>query len=279
MPLAAHPTLPLLLPALLLAACASAPAPAPAPPVPTAAASTAAPAPSPRPGKSLDWPGQYSGQLPCADCEGITTTLELQADLSYTLQTRYLGKGEGQVFKQRGRFEWLADGSTIRLLNPQGGPDRYRVAEGRVTQLDLSGQPITGALAERYVLSKQASPAPDPQLIAGGREWRLVELMGQPVAAGAGGRRPSLVVSAEGRSVSGFAGCNSYGGALTLGEPQRLRFGPLAATLRACAEGMALEQQFLQVLSQADGYHAEAGRLQLLRARMAPLARFELAQP
>mgnify|MGYP003611360718 CR=1 FL=1 len=46
-----------------------------------------------------------------------------------------------------------------------------------------------------------------------------------------------------------------------------------------CAEGMALEQQFLQVLSQADGYHAEAGRLQLLRARMAPLARFELAQP
>lgn len=277
MPFTPHLTLPLLLPALLLAACAS--SGTPEAPAVTAAASASTPAIPARPAKSLDWPGHYAGQLPCADCEGIATTLELQADLSYTLQTRYLGKGEGQVFKQRGRFEWLADGSTIRLLNPQGGLDRYRVAEGRVTQLDLSGQPITGALAQHYVLSKQASPAPDPQLIAGGREWRLVELMGQPVAAGAGGRRPSLVVSAEGRSVSGFAGCNSYGGSLTLGEPQRLRFGPLAATLRACAEGMALEQQFLQVLSQADSYHAEAGRLQLLRARMAPLARFELAQP
>lgn len=251
---------------LLLGACAAPPSAPASPAKPDAAHSSA---------NSLDWAGRYSGRLPCADCEAIATTLQLNPDRSYLLQTRYEGKGDGRLFEQRGRFGWDAAGGTIRLEGIQGGPDRYRVAEGRLIQLDMSGAPITGALADRYVLAK-ATP-PDAQLIAGGRAWRLVELMGKSVPAGPG--TPTLIFGADGASVSGYSGCNQFGGSVELGKaPQRLRFGQMAATLRACPE-MALEQQFLQMLGQADGYHADAKQLQLHRARMAPLARFAPSQP
>lgn len=32
---------------------------------------------------SLDWAGVYEGTLPCADCEGIHTLIELHEDKSY----------------------------------------------------------------------------------------------------------------------------------------------------------------------------------------------------
>ncbi|WP_228146574.1 copper resistance protein NlpE N-terminal domain-containing protein [Acinetobacter sp. ANC 3903] len=30
---------------------------------------------------SLDWPGEYKGFFPCADCQGIETELKLKADI------------------------------------------------------------------------------------------------------------------------------------------------------------------------------------------------------
>lgn len=126
------------------------------------------------------------------------------------------------------------------------------------------------------------SPAarPDPLLIAVGREWRLVELMGQPVKPDAGGRVPTLSFKLEGQSlrVSGYNGCNGFFGQAEQGAPLRLRFDKLASTLRACPD-MSLEQQFMQTLERTDSYHADAKQLQLHRARMAPLARFEPAAP
>jgi hypothetical protein len=37
---------------------------------------------------SLDWPGTYTGVLPCADCEGIETTITLSVDLTYAHENR-----------------------------------------------------------------------------------------------------------------------------------------------------------------------------------------------
>lgn len=120
---------------------------------------------------------------------------------------------------------------------------------------------------------------PDPLLIANGREWRLVELMGQPVRPDPAGRVPTLGFKPDGPSVAGYNGCNQFFGSVELPEgPQRLRFGQLASTMRACPD-MALEQQFMQMLAQVDGYYADAKQLHLHRARMAPLARFEAVQP
>ena len=54
---------------------------------------------------SVDWPGTYQGVLPCADCEGIQTQIVIQKDLSFVLETRYLGKDQ-QIFQTKGTFQW-----------------------------------------------------------------------------------------------------------------------------------------------------------------------------
>src|SRR5687767_3394207 len=75
---------------------------------------------------SVDWQGSYSGIVPCADCEGIATNLVLNADQSYTLYTRYLGKSQ-LVNTASGTFNWNKEGSTIALNGIEDGPRNYKV--------------------------------------------------------------------------------------------------------------------------------------------------------
>jgi uncharacterized lipoprotein NlpE involved in copper resistance len=103
---------------------------------------------------SLDWSGTYKGITPCADCEGIETELVLNQDLTYVIKTKYLGKGDGKVFEEKGNFVWDKTGGIISLQVSKGGPSQYKVGENQLIQLDMEGKPITGALAEKYVLTK-----------------------------------------------------------------------------------------------------------------------------
>lgn len=102
---------------------------------------------------SLDWHGTYHGILPCADCAGIETWLTLHPDLTYHLQTHYLGK-EDRVFEVQGVFTWKEDGNTIHLQGIPEGPDHYHVGENRLFMLKRQGQRIHGSLAEHYILNK-----------------------------------------------------------------------------------------------------------------------------
>jgi uncharacterized lipoprotein NlpE involved in copper resistance len=104
---------------------------------------------------ALDWHGMYKGVLPCADCEGIETVLVLNADHTYLLQTKYLGKGDGKVIEKTGSIAWNTSGSTIMLAGIEDAPSMYLVAENHLTQLDLNGNKITGDLADKYILAKQ----------------------------------------------------------------------------------------------------------------------------
>lgn len=102
---------------------------------------------------SLDVIGIYKGVLPCADCEGIDTEIELKSDSTYLLRSIYLGKGDGKSIESSGRYSWT-DGSTIELSEVKDGPNKYFVGENTLTQLDMNGDKITGALAEKYILQK-----------------------------------------------------------------------------------------------------------------------------
>jgi uncharacterized lipoprotein NlpE involved in copper resistance len=103
---------------------------------------------------SLDWDGMYKGVTPCADCEGIETSLTLSKDNSYVLTTKYLGKST-KTKEMKGTFTWNTEGNTITLNAITDGPNQFFVGENQLTQLDLSGKKITGALAEKYILRKQ----------------------------------------------------------------------------------------------------------------------------
>ncbi|OOF21034.1 copper resistance protein NlpE [Salinivibrio sp. IB872] len=103
---------------------------------------------------SLDWNGTYQGVVPCADCEGIDTTLTLNQDNTYILSKTYLGK-QGEAFKESGTFKWDETGSVVILEGLTDSPNHFFVAENQVIMQDMNGETIEGDLAEMYHLKKQ----------------------------------------------------------------------------------------------------------------------------
>lgn len=103
--------------------------------------------------------------------------------------------------------------------------------------------------------------------------WKLVEVNGKPVPPLE--REPHMILKADGR-VNGFGGCNAFTGSYKLDAPaSRISFGQIASTMMACAASMEVEQAFHEALRHTDSYTLDGDRLVLIRARMAPLARFE----
>lgn len=104
---------------------------------------------------AVDWNGMYKGVVPCADCEGIETLLILNADNTYVLRTNYIGKPDAQAIEKTGNLTWNAEGTTVTLSGIENAPAQYFVGENQAIQLDMSGNRITGELADKYILTKQ----------------------------------------------------------------------------------------------------------------------------
>ena len=104
---------------------------------------------------SLDWIGVYLGTMPCADCDGIETMIELKDGNYYISHYKYLGKpGDNNEFTNEGPFTWNDDGNSISL-QAEGEPTQYKVGENHIILLNSDGEVNTGELAEMYVLKKK----------------------------------------------------------------------------------------------------------------------------
>lgn len=103
---------------------------------------------------SFDFMGIYSGVLPCADCEGIQTFIELGSGNSYVKKVIYLGKDNQQVVETGGTFTWNDAGNTI-TLNEEIAPNQYFVGENVLFDLAIDGNRISGDLAAKYELRKE----------------------------------------------------------------------------------------------------------------------------
>lgn len=100
------------------------------------------------------WEGTYSGLLPCASCEGIETSLTLYEDHSFLMKEIYKGE-QPDSFVNKGKYEIRSN--TLYLKMDGAGIERpvmYAVRPNSLTQLDMNGKEITGALAGHYVLMK-----------------------------------------------------------------------------------------------------------------------------
>ena len=101
-----------------------------------------------------------------------------------------------------------------------------------------------------------------------GTRWVLQTLGGEQAGTGAGGNPVDIEFIAEGMRAAGFSGCNRYTGSYGRegvsqhGSP--LQLGPMAATRMACAEGMELEQSYLQMLDTVDTFRLDGETLSLL---------------
>lgn len=222
----------------------------------------------------IDWPGTYNGIVPCTDCEGIETALTLHEDGTYLLKTKYLGRSE-TINTINGSFSWNKEGSKITLSGIDNGPSQYLVGENGLVQLDLKGNRITGALAQKYVLRKFNESDMKPNASLTETYWKLIELNGNPVPPPPEGAREIHIVLRNDESrVTGFAGCNAMTGTYIVQEGQRLKFSRIASTLMAC-EQMEIEKAFGEMLERVDSYSIKGDNLSLNRIRMAPMARFE----
>ncbi|SUO94437.1 copper resistance protein NlpE [Suttonella ornithocola] len=101
---------------------------------------------------AVSWNGVYQGIFPCAGCEGVATMLQLNADSTYLLRTRMLGKEEIDR-KSEGSFTWMPDNSHIQL---QGHSQNrfFRVGEGFLQLTLPDGKPIPSNNPEAFFLEK-----------------------------------------------------------------------------------------------------------------------------
>ena len=168
---------------------------------------------------------------------------------------------------------YTAVGSRLRVTGPIAGtlmacPDPVmQVAQDFVERLErarsftISGRVLTIATRGGDPLVLQAL---DPEEAVAG-PWEVINYF-----------RPGAVVSpvpgstltatfADGR-ISGSAGCNDYSGGYEV-DDTKISIGPLASTLRACADPAVGEQepQFLAALELARTFSVAGGNLTLLR--------------
>ena len=217
---------------------------------------------------SLDWDGIYRGVLPCADCEGIQTTVYLDKNLSFKIKTLYLGKSDS-THEISGKISWNEKGNTITLTpTDRGQPTQYLVGEGLLTQLDGQGNKITGDNASRHLLSKS-----NYEILE--KYWKLVELNGRDVTVDSTFvREPHIIFKSGNNRMIGNGGCNGISGEYKIESLHRISMSKIISTKMACP-ALALEGEFLEVLQSADNFTVVGEMLTLNKARMAPLARFK----
>ena len=109
--------------------------------------------------------------------------------------------------------------------------------------------------------------------------WKLTELMGKPVALSENNKKDiHIILKKEDNSVVGFSGCNTIMGKYELKEGNRITFSAMASTMMACPD-MATETEFNKMLGTVDNYSLNGNIMTLNKAKMAPMARFEVVVP
>ena len=93
--------------------------------------------------------GEYTGKVPCADCEGIETRIVLSEDGKYTINQVYLGKDF--KFDASGKYEFDKKKSIIKLDNMNGF---YLVNKDSLEMVNDEGEKATGEIANMYILKK-----------------------------------------------------------------------------------------------------------------------------
>ena len=244
---------------------------------------------------ALDYQGVYYGVLPCADCEGIETTITLTAD-SYTKELVYQGKSK-EIVTEKGTFTWNEAGNTITLSGSEV-PNQYFVGENDLFHLDVKGNRIQGNLASKYRLQKldtttlpkdskvseamatanEAKKIVDAKVELKKSKWRLLKMNGKVVNKDPNIEKEyGITFTSDGR-FSAYAGCNSMAGSYELQEDvSRIKFSKVVSTMMACQD-MITEQELARVLETVDNYNFDGKTLKLNKARMAPLAEFEIIE-
>ena len=228
---------------------------------------------------TLDWYGTYSGILPCDDCMGKRTIIQLKEGMETEVTTIALGKMQ-KIENFVGEFSWDESGNRISYNDRNNITYYFRVDEN---QLVFDGHQPTDAFAEenQFILKKGGDVILD-------RLWTAVEIMGQSSSSPDEGNETEesgplfqyILLRADG-TFNASGGCNQMHGKYKLIEKNKISFSKIAMTEMAC-QFHHLDNELIQALEQTESFilpqkndNPQNLRLQLVVGKRAPLAVFE----
>ncbi|MGB5382528.1 MAG: META domain-containing protein [Lutimonas sp.] len=94
--------------------------------------------------------GIYEGLVPCGDCSGIETKVQLYPDMMYRTEMTYKGKSDAPIVRS-GKYS-VANNGVILLGEEPTGYNQFIFVTDHLILLNKNGQMIEGNLAEKYYL-------------------------------------------------------------------------------------------------------------------------------
>ena len=114
----------------------------------------------------------WRGVLPCADCEGIETSLFLEKDGTWVMNERYQGVSrEPSSFGSYGTWARTAD--KLVLTDSQGEKSYYRAKGEKLEMLDRNGSPIQSPL--NYTLEPVKASLPTTPMAMRGMYFYMAD--------------------------------------------------------------------------------------------------------
>lgn len=95
--------------------------------------------------------GTFNGTLPAASNPGIETTIDFKNDHTFQTKMVYIDEKDG-VFYERGTYQ--INGNTITAHPIDNDAQYYQIEKGQIRRLDNDKKPITGGLADFYILKQ-----------------------------------------------------------------------------------------------------------------------------
>ena len=208
--------------------------------------------------------GIYTGTLPCADCNGIETKLELLDGFSYQLTLNYLGKSD-EEFVSNGLYTVHGKERNIALM-VDGTVDKswqFHFEKESLEKLDLEGNPIDTEMKDLYILNKTSENKAISNLVILNGKWNLEEVKGIKVSELQLRKQPTLALDCEQMKISGNDGCNQFFGNIKTLTATDLVIPPLGSTKMACPND---DGEIVNSLSSVQNYKVESNRLILMDA-------------
>ncbi len=214
-----------------------------------------------------DFLGIYRGVLPCADCAGVLTEIEIKPSGQCKIGRRYLSNS-GDILIKNGTYDWDISGTVITLHIPDelDHMNLYKVGENQLVKLDNEGHEIEGDLAKLYTLTKAGTDHDIKNTY-----WQLTELEGKPIPQNKK-NLPYFVVFPN-HQIIGNTGCNSFIGKYNMDDFDDFRVSIVAMTLHACSDAI-YETGFMNVFDRAQKFDLEGDVLSLKQEGRAPFAKF-----
>ena len=114
----------------------------------------------------------WRGVLPCADCEGIDTSLFLEKDGTWVMNEHYQGaRREPSSFASYGTWERTAD--KLVLTNSKGEKSYFRAKGDKLEMLDRNGSPIQSPL--NYTLEPVKASLPTTPMAMRGMYFYMAD--------------------------------------------------------------------------------------------------------